>query len=1245
MLQKKLFFILTFCISFSAFAQVKTEFEIIKNFAAQHRIKENIEYAKAVATAKEKGWPIYRVAKNGTVFALQYIDQLGNPVYYNSFNNTIAAATTQANQLWPGGSSGLNLSGSSAAVSGKLGIWDGGLILKSHVELVGRVLQKDSASSAGLDDHATHTTGTMIASGVNPIAKGMSFGMKQLIAYDFVTNEISEMAAESPNLIVSNHSYGITGGWAYDGAHWSWNGDTTISKAESYLEGRYDNSAMMYDSIAYNAPNYTMVFAAGNSNGNNSNGQGPAVGATYYYNQNPNKVVARTPLMGDNLTYGSVSMGQTAKNIITVGAVNGIPGGYVNPSNVKIASFSSWGPTDDGRIKPDIVADGVNVVSSVSSSNTAYASLSGTSMASPNAAGSLLLLQEYYNQKHGNFMRAATLRALAIHTADEAGSNNGPDFVYGYGLLNVLKASNVITSSYANKTDTIIEKTLSNATPYTINVIASGSGPLKATLVWTDPKGTVDNSTLLNSTVPLLVNDLDLRIASGSRTYYPWILDPNNPTVAATRGDDKLNNIEQILVDSTVPGKSYSITVSNKGTLARSSQAYSLIISGIGGTATCTSAASSSTVGAAIDSVVFAGIANKNTSNAGYNNYTNIIGSIEAAQTIPMTLSVRTRDASSNPRIVRAYIDYNGNGVFEATEQVAQSATINSSTGKTTVSVTTSPNITVGSILLMRVIVQETSNAADINPCGTYANGETEDYQVKVVSPSNDVAVTEVSLPNSANCGVNAQYITIAIQNKGANTKANVPLTAVVKSGATTILTATGTYPLLAGGSSATYTFQKPFTSASATAYTITAYSSVPGDQNKSNDTANTSLTTLAKPSTPAGNAEICSNSVILLVNSPSSSSNYLWYDTPTTIAAIAVGSQASSSVITSDKKYYLTSGVNANVGLTSKNNFPSAGNYQIGGNYLSYNSTIPMVLENARIFTRGFGTVSVYAVDFDAQGNGTVLDVKTIDVYPTLPNYIGSSSSVNDPTDTGAIFNIGLNLPSGSHSIYLIATDTILFRNNNITGSPYPFSIPNVFSITGNSAGTSAQNFYYYLYNMNVRTTDCVADRGTVTATVAAVPTVTQSGDSLVSSAATGNQWYLNNVMINAANGKSYKPTKSGSYSVIVNDSYNCSQSSAPVNFVVTAVQNANSAEIGLKVSPNPTNGVFNVSFYLSSKADVNVGLISTSGQNCLNNTYANFSGQFSQQFTTNNLAEGTYILKVQANNKVYKAKVVIIR
>ena len=67
----------------------------------------------------------------------------------------------------------------------------------------------------------------------------------------------------------------------------------------------------------------------------------------------------------------------------------------VDPEDVVMSSFSCWGPTDDGRIKPDVVADGVGVLSSVSSSNTSYSSLSGTSMASPNASGSLLLLQDY----------------------------------------------------------------------------------------------------------------------------------------------------------------------------------------------------------------------------------------------------------------------------------------------------------------------------------------------------------------------------------------------------------------------------------------------------------------------------------------------------------------------------------------------------------------------------------------------------------------------------------------------------------------------------------------------------------------------------------------------------------------------------------------------------------------------------------------------------------------------------------
>jgi len=127
------------------------------------------------------------------------VDDLGFPLYYITNNNTIAAATTRANQLWPGGSSGLNLSGSSANMKNKLGIWDGAAVLGTHVELAGRVTQKDNPSSTA--DHSTHVTGTMMASGVNPAAKGMAFGLQGIIAYDF-TNDAAEMASEAAGLLL-----------------------------------------------------------------------------------------------------------------------------------------------------------------------------------------------------------------------------------------------------------------------------------------------------------------------------------------------------------------------------------------------------------------------------------------------------------------------------------------------------------------------------------------------------------------------------------------------------------------------------------------------------------------------------------------------------------------------------------------------------------------------------------------------------------------------------------------------------------------------------------------------------------------------------------------------------------------------------------------------------------------------------------------------------------------------------------
>ena len=165
--------------------------------------------------------------------------------------------------------------------------------------------------------------------------------------------------------------------------------------------------------------------------------------------------------ISSNDSYDIITTYGTSKNILTVGAVYPIAYGYKKPWDVTMSTFSGWGPTDDGRIKPDVVADGINLLSSISTADNAYDYYSGTSMASPSAAGSLLLLQEYYSQLHsGAFMRAATLKGLTIHTADEAGSFPGPDYQNGWGLINIKKASDVIKAN--NTTHLIQENVLIN---------------------------------------------------------------------------------------------------------------------------------------------------------------------------------------------------------------------------------------------------------------------------------------------------------------------------------------------------------------------------------------------------------------------------------------------------------------------------------------------------------------------------------------------------------------------------------------------------------------------------------------------------------------------------------------------------------------------------------------------------------------------------------------------------------------
>jgi hypothetical protein len=169
------------------------------------------------------------------------------------------------------------------------------------------------------------------------------------------------------------------------------------------------------------------------------------------------------------------------------------------------------------------------------------------------------------------------MKAILVQTADEAGANTGPDYKFGWGLVNTLKAANLITS---DTTDSfwIREDALTSGARDTLYLYSTGASPIRLTLAWTDPAGTPPSPSL-NPTTRMLVNDLDLRMVrmATSTTYYPYVLDPANPSNAATTGDNIRDNAEQIYLASPAAGH-YRITVAHKGGLA-ATQTYSLVAS------------------------------------------------------------------------------------------------------------------------------------------------------------------------------------------------------------------------------------------------------------------------------------------------------------------------------------------------------------------------------------------------------------------------------------------------------------------------------------------------------------------------------------------------------------------------------------------------------------------------------------------------------------------------------------------
>lgn len=445
--------------------------------------------------------PLAQIRRLAADDRVQWVEPpLARMGHYNDSNR----ALVQADQAQ---AAPYNLDGSGVTVF----VYDGADIRQSHDDFSGRATVIDSA---GVISHATHVAATIggdgsvilnnrgMAPGVSILSAGFEYDGSGIFLYTNPGDAEADYAgALTLGASISNNSIGSN--IAPNGFDCQYEGDYGVMAAtiDNMILGSLGDSIIIF-------------WAAGNERG---------YGCGNDYNTSPPP--------GNN------------KNAITVGALNS--------NNDSMTSFSSWGPSDDGRIRPVIAAPGCQsngdggVTSASASSDSSYTTMCGTSMASPTAAGVGALVLEDFRNNFPSWGDPSNqlMKAFFIHGAADIIAP-GPDYQTGYGSIRAVGTIDFVRTGRFDEAS--VDQ--NGASTFSINVSASDP-ELKITVVWDDPAGTPNVS-------PALVNDLDLVVTDpdGVR-HYPWTLDPANPSADARRDrEDHLNNIEQVLVNDPTPG-------------------------------------------------------------------------------------------------------------------------------------------------------------------------------------------------------------------------------------------------------------------------------------------------------------------------------------------------------------------------------------------------------------------------------------------------------------------------------------------------------------------------------------------------------------------------------------------------------------------------------------------------------------------------------------------------------------------
>jgi len=238
-----------------------------------------------------------------------------------------------------------------------------------------------------------------------------------------------------------------------------------------------------------------------------------------------------------------------------------------------------------------VVAPGYGILAPSSGSDTELKSTTGSSGAAAVAAGVVAQQVQLDAQIYGTNdpAWASTHKAVIIATARNV-FTAGPNYQRGYGLIDAYSAAELkrIDSLYSAPQH-IFETVMATNSTIDVIVYSDGTKPLIATLVWTEPGNFPGYG--LDLTNSVLLNDIDLRISgpytsasggTGGTVTMPWVLNPSNPSAAATRGDNVLDNVEQVLIATPQAGY-YVVSITRKPPLGSPSsydQETSLVILG-----------------------------------------------------------------------------------------------------------------------------------------------------------------------------------------------------------------------------------------------------------------------------------------------------------------------------------------------------------------------------------------------------------------------------------------------------------------------------------------------------------------------------------------------------------------------------------------------------------------------------------------------------------------------------------------